>query len=289
MKKIFTACCTIIAIALMITVFNACGKDKTDNESKNESVLQTSAPGVSANVGDTVFAARVKEDCIEILNADKVYQTLKFQQDSSQPFDREYAAEHFEFIDMNFDGQPDFYVATANDGEFTYYYCWLYNATTKQFDYSVSLSALKNITVDSENQRILTTSEKDGKTLIVSYRWINGELSYDTDYATEKVSDTITENILGTGKPKQDADYSKSENKSSSVSVTENPKTTKKESEKTNAEKTTLNNVGDSVRETVQTTTQTTQKKPMNTTTTAPAVGNNVVLNTDSDIDENWF
>lgn len=275
MKKIFTACCMIIAVALVCTAFTSCGKDK--NKDEKESTTENTTSGIFATVGDSVFFARVKDDGVEILKDDDVYQTLKFQQNDSQPFDAEYAASHFEFVDMNFDGQPDFYVATANDGEYTYYYCWLYNATTKQFDYSVSLSALKNITVDAENQRILTTAKKDGQTLVVSYRWVNGELLYDTDYETEKVSDTIKSNILGTENSKQDASSSKSDDKSTNSATVSN-KTTERDSAKTT--------VGGSVQNTPA---QTTQKRPMNTTTTSPAVGNNVVLNTDSDIDENWF
>lgn len=307
MKKISAICAVILAVSIIITAFSACGGKTTKDD--------TTAPvnvNVTATIDDVVFSAEVGGESAVIKNGDEVFQTLAYPKNSGYIVDSDYASGHYEFIDMNFDGQVDFYVAIGTDGTNVYYFCWLYNATTKKFDYSVSLSGLTNISVDSENQKILSTVYRVDSTVIVSYHWVNGNLEYESEYTTEngtfpaEITEAAKKNEIGVDKtpetPKSTekaekttigsaVNVTKSENtekttKSSKTDATE--KTTS--SEKTTAsEKTTVSEKTTASEKTTSKPTTTESKKPLNTTTTAPATGNNVQVNTDANIDDDWF
>lgn len=273
MKKISAFCAVILAVSVIITAFSACGGKTNDD---------TTAPGkekVTATIDDVVFSAEVGSESVVIKKSDEVFQTLTYPKNPGFAIDVDYASKHYEFIDMNFDGQVDFYVAIGTDGTNVYYFCWLYNATTNQFDYSVSLSGLANISVDSENQKILSTVYRDDSTSIVSYHWVNGALEYENEYTTEngtfpaEITEAAKKNEIGVDKT---PDNTKSDSKveKSTIGSAVNP---------TKAEKTTASQSQNSKPTTTE------SKKPLNTTTTAPATGNNVQINTDANIDDNWF
>lgn len=272
MKKISAICAVIIAVAVIITAFSACG-GKTDDEK-----TAPANENVTATIGDVVFSAEVGGESAVIKNGSEVFQTLKYPINSGYTVDADYASKHYEFIDMNFDGQVDFYVAIGTDGTNVYYYCWLYNVTTKQFDYSISLSGLNNISVDSENQKILSTVYRSDSTAIVSYHWVNGNLEFENEYTTEngtfaaEITESAKKNEIGVDKA---PDTSSSADKAEKTTIGSAVASTK-------AEKTTA-----SQQSSKPSTTE--AKKPLNTTTTAPATGNNVQVNTDADIDNDWF
>ena len=100
------------------------------------------------NVVVNGLSLKVNETSADVYNDGVLLQTLKFPQGMGTPFSFEYAKEHYGFLDMNFDGEYDVYIAVADVDGIIYYYCWLYNATAKEFQYSPALSDLKNISVD---------------------------------------------------------------------------------------------------------------------------------------------
>lgn len=260
MKKIIALCSVLVALALIVTMFTACG-DKTDGETTTTTTTESSVEigGVTVEVGTE--SAIIKEDGF-------VIQTLKYPKDSDVKFDLEYAKEHYEFIDFNFDGVEDFYIAVSSENDVINYYCWLYNETSKLYEYSKDLSALKNISVDAEQHLIVSKLTEDGGEKISCYKWVDGVLTLDKTYDSAKdeipedVTNAVTNNSIGVNKNPEATDKVETTKKNSSDSK----ETTKK-----------------------QNSTNDTTKKPLNTTTTQAQVQDGVVLNTNADIDDGWF
>ncbi len=249
MKKIISLCLVVLSLAIVVTAFTACG-DKTEDN--------TTTTTEAASVEKSGFSVKIEETQAVVKKDGKEFQTLKFPINAGMKFDLAYATKNNAFIDMNFDGEPDFYVAISAENGVINYYCWLYNATTKQFDYSVILSALKNISIDADNHRVLSSVKVDGEDHIFSYKWVDGQLLLDTDYSEgnggipEDVTNAASNNAIGTDK--------------TTSANGDNKETTKKESDDN----------------------KTTTKKPANTTTTAPNKNNGVVLETGNP-NEGWY
>lgn len=240
MKKIITLCAVVLALAFIVTAFTAC-KNKPQEETTTTTQSESVKEGFYVVIDAT--KAVVKKD-------GKDYQTLKFPLNTGMKFDLDYATKNNAFIDMNFDGEPDFYIAISSDAGVINYYCWLYNATTKEFDYSVILSALKNISIDADNHRVLSSVKVDGVDHVFSYKWVDGQLLLDTDYSDdnggipEDVTNVANDNAIGTDK---------------TTSANSNKETTKNNSDNK---------------------TTTSAKKPANTTTTAPNKPQGIVVET---------
>lgn len=274
MKKIISLCSVVLVFALMITVFTACG----DNTEDNTTTTQNSENVVADTKG---FTVEINETTALVKKDGKEFQTLKFPVNAGMQFDLEYAKKNNAFIDMNFDGEPDFYIAISNVNGVINYYCWIYNATPNQFDYSVILSELKNISVDADNHRILSTVVVDGTEHVFSYRWVDGQLRFDADFSDEnggipeEVTQAVNDNAIGSDeKPdketnkKPDKETSKKPDKDTNIND-DKEETTKKNSDSENKTTTKVN-------------------KPANTTTTAPNKNNGVVLET-GDINAGWY
>ena len=251
MKKIIALCSVLLSLVLIVTLFTACG----DNTKKNPD-------GTTNEVfEETGFSVVIEKDKAIISKDGEKYQEVEYPKNSDVKFNKKYAKQNNEFIDMNFDGKEDFYIAVNSvDGEISYY-CWLFNDTTKEFDYSVILSELKNISVDAENQKILSSVELDGEEHILSYTWVDGQLTLDSDYSEENggipdnVTQSATDNAIGVTKPNKP---SKTESTTKKNNSSDNDKTTKPNS------------------------------KPSNTTTTSPN-GGGVVLETGSLNAGGWY
>lgn len=263
MKKIIMLCSVLIALTLIVTMFTACG-DKPEEETTTTTTA--SADNQSATIDETGFTAVIGDTEAVVKKDGKEFQTLKYPNNPNVVFDKAYAENHYEFLDMNFDGQPDFYIAiNAIDGDVSYY-CWLYNATTNQFDYSIILSALKNISVDASNHRVLSTSKSSGSQVVFSYHWVDGDLvlekKYDSSSVPEEITKVVEENAIGTDKP------------------TNAPSDSKETTSKTNKP--------DNKPDNNESNTTTKVNKPANTTTTNPNLGGGVMLGT-GDMDEGWY
>ena len=253
MKKIISLCAVVLSLVVLVTMFTACG------DKNNEPDVTTDE---SVGIVETGFSAVVEKDKAIVKKDGKTYQELEFPKNSGVKFNKKYATKNNEFIDMNFDGKKDFYIAVSSVDGVISYYCWLYNDSTKKFEYSVILSELKNISVDAENQKILSSVEVDGEKHVLSYTWVDGQLVLDTDYSDENggipenVTQSVTNNAIGTDKPTK-------------PSKTE--ATTKKNTSDASSDKTT-----------------TPSKKPANTTPTKPS-GGGVVLETGSLNSGGWY
>ncbi|MGN1315586.1 MAG: XAC2610-related protein [Acutalibacteraceae bacterium] len=251
MKKIYSLCSILVVLALFVTIFTACG-DKSEKEATTTTASTSAETGFTVEIEDS--QAVVKKD-------GKEFQTLKYPLNTGKTFDKEYATKNNEFLDMNFDGLPDFYIAIGVENDAVNYYCWLYNATTEQFDYSASLSALKNISVDSENQVILSNLVIDGKEHVFSYKWVDGQLTFENDYSEEnggipeEVTKAVSESSIGTDKTTSSNNKTETTNKNSSS----NDKTTTK------------------------------ANKPANTTTTAPNKSGGIVVETGNANSNGWY
>ena len=280
MKKIITLSSLLVCLALLITVFTACGDNKGDSTTTTETyVASVENEGFS-------FTAEVGEKETIIKNNGEVYQTLKYPVNAGYPFDYKYAKERSQFIDMNFDGQPDFYIAVSAEAETIYYYCWLFNATTKKFDFSVSLSGLTNISVDSENHTIYSTFNYRDTTKVVSYKWVNGALvnadEYDnvSDTIPPEVTQAVSNNAIGNvARPQL---TTKPQSKPSGGSQSDN---TKPQGGNQSAGTTTPPTSSGSAD--APSTTKTQNQPPLNTTTTSPRDTGIEVMT--GDIDAGWF
>lgn len=258
MRKIIALCSVLVALAVVVTMFTACG-DKTEDETTTTTTESKVEVGsVTVEVGTD--AAVIKEDGF-------VIQTLKYPKDSDVKFDIEYAKEHYEFIDFNFDGVNDFYIAVSSENGIINYYCWLYNETSKFYEYSKDLSALKNISVDAEKHLIVAKIADGNSEKISCYKWVDGVLTLDKTYDSSK--DEIPEDVTNAVT-------------NNSIGVNKNPETNKVETTKKNSSES---------KETTkkQNNTNDTTKKPLNTTTTQAQQQGGVVLNTNANIDDGWF
>ncbi len=251
MKKIIALCSVLLALAIIVTAFTACG-DKPEDNTTTTTEAASEKSGFSVELEET--QAVVKKD-------GKEFQTLKYPINTGMKFDMAYATKNNAFLDMNFDGEPDFYIAISAENGVINYYCWLYNATSKQFDYSVILSALKNISIDADNHRVLSSVVVDGEDHVFSYKWVDGQLLLDTDYSEdnggipEDVTQVANDNAIGVEK---------------TTSASEKEETTKKNGSSSDNKTTTKAN------------------KPANTTTTAPNKQNGIVLET-GNANDGWY
>ena len=267
MKKIIMLCSVLLTLALIVTMFTACG-DKPEDETT------TTAENQSASIDEVGFTAVIGDTEATVKKDGKEFQILKYPNNPNVTFDKAYAEKHNEFLDMNFDGQPDFYIAISSiDGDITYY-CWLYNATTNQFDYSIILSALKNISVDAENHRVVSTVKNGASSVVVSYHWVDGDLvlekKYESSSVPEEITKVVEDNAIGTDKP-------------TTKPSTDSKETTKKADNSNNDKP--ANNDNPANNEGNASTTKV--NKPANTTTTKPYSGG-VELGT-GDMDEGWY
>ena len=264
MKKIIMLCSVVLTLALMVTMFTACG-----DKSEDETTTTTNAADIQSEIIDeTGFTAVIGDTEVTVKKDGEEFQVLKYPNNPNVTFDKAYAEKHYAFLDMNFDGQPDFYIAVNSiDGDVSYY-CWLYNATTNKFDYSVILSALKNISVDAVNHRVLSTVKNGGSSVVVSYHWVDGDLvlekKYDSSSVPEEITKVVEENAIGTDKPTSEA--------------TDSKETTGKVNKPSN----------DTTEKNDSTASTTKANKPANTTTTKVQQNNGVELATD-DIDDGWY
>lgn len=260
MKRIISVCSVILAFALFVTVFAACNKDKADDTST------TTVPQV-ADGGE--YTLDVAEDKATVMKGSSVFQELSYPVGIGYAFDLEYAREHYEFVDMNFDGNADLYLAVSNVDGVISYYCWLFNATENRFDYSASLSALKNISVDSEEQLILSKVNYEGVDKVSTYNWVDGVLTYVETFGEEGA--TIPQKI----------EQSYSGNTIGETSKTE--KTTAQNTDKTSSQGTTK---GQSSSGSSSQTTKPQTTKPL-LTTTSPA--NNGIELLPTEPDDGWY
>ncbi len=267
MKKIISLCSVLIVLALVVTLFTACD-DKTNDETT------TTTPEAVGDVA-TGYTAELGDASVVIKNNGEVVQTLNYPITDTPDFDMEYAKEHNEFLDMNFDGVLDYYIAhSAKDGVIKFY-CWLYNDTAKKFEYSVMLSALTNISIDAENHRVLSTSFLSGEAKIIPYHWVDGRLVKDEEFDVDNdadITNVVEENAIGTDK--------------TTVAEPKPEKTTKKENNKNNNNNN--NNTGDK-NDAQENQTTTKANKPANTTTTAPNEDSGIILDKGSLNDDGWF
>ncbi len=264
MKKIIMLCSVLITLALIVTMFTACG----DKPKEETTTTTTNVGNQSATIDEVGFTVVIGDTEAVVKKDGKEFQTLKYPNNPNVVFDKAYAEQHNEFLDMNFDGQPDFYIAiNAIDGDVSYY-CWLYNATTNQFDYSIILSALKNISVDASNHRVLSTSKSSGSSVVFSYHWVDGDLvlekKYDSSSVPEEITKVVEENAIGTDKP--------------TINESSDSKETTGKTNKPNNDKPENN----------ESSTTTKANKPAITTTTNPNLGDGVMLGT-GDMDEGWY
>jgi hypothetical protein len=256
MKKIITLSAVILVIAILVTSFASCNGKKEDD-------ISTTATTENAQSSIEVFTAEIKENEAVIKNGNKVIQTLSYPINFGHEFDLDYAKKHYAFIDMNFDGELDFYIAVNSKDGVVSYYCWIYNATPDAYEFSALMSTLKNLSVDAEKQLILSKTVKDGVTNIVSYHWVDGELVIKETYSDknaeipEEITKVVEENAIGTDK--------------TTTEKSEKEETTKK------------NNSGSSDNKTT-----TKVNKPANTTTTAPNE-DKIVLETGDLNADGWF
>lgn len=251
MKKIISLCLVVLVFALVVTVFTACGDNTEDGTTTTE----------ASEIVNGEFSVNIEATQAVVKKGDKEFQTLLFPINPNIEFDLKYAKENHDFIDMNFDGNPDFYIAVNSKNGVVDYYCWLYNATTNQFDYSAILSALKNISIDADNHRVLSSVVVDGEKHVFSYKWVDGQLLLDSDFSEnnggipEDVTQVLNDNAIGVEKPT--SSDSKEETTKKNASSGDNKTTTK-------------------------------VNKPANTTTTAPNKTNTIILETGNE-NAGWY
>ncbi len=198
MKKIISVSALILIIAIIATAFAACG-DKKEDET-------TTQPTTAATQNAFAPTITISEDGAMVAYGDGKIQKLSFPEGYENEYDFEYAKEHYDFVDLNFDKVLDISIAIAKNGDEISFYCWLYDSVTNGYVYSKELSALKNISVDADKKQILSTKVKNGKETVKVYSWVEGKLTEQKSYGENgetvppAVSETIKNNTVGTDK-----------------------------------------------------------------------------------------
>jgi hypothetical protein len=84
--------------------------------------------------------------------------------------------------DYNFDGYNDTYIIKLNDNNKYEYNLYLYDPVNKKLEYSLELSSLRYLTVDTENNYLIedvsyyTDKGEHIDGLYNNYKWVNGHL-----------------------------------------------------------------------------------------------------------------
>ncbi|MBE6795007.1 MAG: hypothetical protein E7533_00285 [Ruminococcaceae bacterium] len=263
MKKIIASCSVLLALSLVFALFAGCGGKGDDGNTTTTKNNTVTINGLTAEIEKT--SATIKKD-------GEVFQKLEYPVNPDFKFDLEYAKSHYEFKDMNFDGVPDFYIAASKEGDVISFMCWLFNDTNKTFEYSIILSSLKNISVDTENQRIYSTINFEGVEKVVAYKWVDGSLDFDKQY--DNSSDTIPEDVAGNVQ-------------SNSIGV--NAETSADDETTTKAPKPSKGDKDDTTKKPVTTDKETEKETEKPTQNIKPDTGNgeNVQLGS-GDIDDGW-
>ena len=185
MKKEKIIIALILVLVVITGVFTACnGKGDTENTSTT----------VAEGQEQKGYSIEIDQKDAVISKDGKKIQKIKFPKDVDYIVNIGYARSHYEFIDMNFDGKEDLYIAVSKIDNIINYFCWIYDAEKDEFVYSEALSALKNISVDSKNKKILSDVSTDDATKILSYVWKDGVLELEKEYdsSTEDIPEDVT-------------------------------------------------------------------------------------------------
>ena len=173
-KKFIALLSVIVILAIVIAAFGGCkGKEKEESTTTTTSVadLESGDPKITVSETQAVVAYG---DCR--------FQILTYPEGYEKEFDFEFAQANSQMIDLNFDGVLDVCIAKNKKGNDVSYYCWVYSSASNDYVYNEALSALKNISVDTETKRVYSTvNEKNGEK-VLSYKWVSGELILDKTY-----------------------------------------------------------------------------------------------------------
>ncbi len=184
MKKIIALCSVIVAVALIITCFAACGNN-TEDDTTTTAPETTAKPVQTGVLNGEELTVSLEDEYILIKKGDEVFQKLGYPSKKGFEIDFEFAKNNFKFMDMNFDGVIDFYMGVGKVDGNVVAYCWLYNATSNKFEHSVSISALKNLSVDPATHTVYSSDDVK----VYEYGWNNGVLEIKTSYAKEDATD----------------------------------------------------------------------------------------------------
>ncbi len=243
-KQITASVLAIILIAVIVFAVNSC--------KKKDEIIE----GYSAEVFDTY---------IEIYDGDELIQKEEYPEDKNAEFDIDYAKEHIEFVDVNFDGNEDLCLAINAKKTVISYYCWLYDTESGKFVFSDELSKLKTISLNEEKHQIISVETKKGKDIYVCYEWVDGKLTkvksidadspdvpveiieavennsvgVKTDDSTENISEmnTSSEKTSQTSTKKNSDSKSTTKSETKQDTTTRTPITTKKSDNKETTKK----------------------------------------------------
>ena len=202
-------------IAVLIALFS-CGCGKTDTVETNVNAAGTTAAeipeapvtiGVGAPVPDGLDAPEFDSETAERLGriTSDIYGKLAFYYQDGFIYifnsDRDllftldacgYSPNYQETPvelhgdDVNFDGHTDFYLLENRTSQGDYCFFWLWNKTTRTFEYYVALSSFPSPVIDAVNRTIVTTEILNADQLLRTvYRWQGGNI---TAVSNDKVS-----------------------------------------------------------------------------------------------------
>ena len=198
-KKILAASVAVLLLASCIVLFAACGKKEGG---------ETTEP-VSESTGEVVekgFSAEINEKTLEVYKDGVPFQSINYLENKIDTVNLDFAKEHIEFIDLNFDGQDDICLSISEKKGVISHVCWLYDVKKSSFVFSEELSALKNISVDAQEKQIISETVGEEKSVLTCYEWKEGKLTEvkkldsDSESVPEPVKDAISKNSLGTKK-----------------------------------------------------------------------------------------
>ena len=197
MKRFIAIGLSLVLVACLAVTLSSC-KSKDNGDTTDTTSTTEAAAAESKHTAD------VGEKSLIVYKNGEQFQELSYVE-GDDSFDLEYAKQHIEFVDMNFDGELDICLATHTTAYAVCYYCWLYDAATGKFVYSEDLSALTTISVDNEDKQIISlVHESAAKSYYVCYEWKDGKLTevkkmdVDDKDIPQSVSNAVTDNTLGT-------------------------------------------------------------------------------------------
>lgn len=135
------------------------------------------------NLPVNTYSAEVHSEYIEFFDGDELIQVDRYPEGVINYVDFEYAKEHIEFVDLDFDGKLDACLAISKNNNVIKYVCWI--NTDGRFVYNKELSKLTTISVDDKNKEIIAVNYSENGDEYVVYIWENGILTEKSRMKTD--------------------------------------------------------------------------------------------------------
>ncbi|MBR2875715.1 MAG: hypothetical protein IKC01_01105 [Clostridia bacterium] len=190
MKKVFLTALVLMSVFTLVFSLASCkgseGTDVTVEETEN----------IAAGKVNGGYSAELTADSLKVYKDEVFVQELLIPENKKTALVLEFAQNHINFKDLNFDGNEDICVSIVSTIDGFEYCCWIFDTEKGEFVYNETLSSLSAITIDETNKQIVSKeTNADGEEIYIIYEWNNGDF-VKIEEKNEK-PDSAEESIIG--------------------------------------------------------------------------------------------